>query len=103
MKTVCPCCGHEQEHDVILACLPPAYRCEKCHEVSSCSKWLTRAQVERKEKSFDQLHAEAMKTVQDEWMMNYGLHEEAHSASFGIKSSQISALVGVLVKKGILP
>lgn len=104
MKTICPNCGHEQDQDTATTSIPPIWRqrpplygCAKCRLWTPCDEWLTREQVEHSKKSFEQLHAEAMQLVRQEWEGNAELHKD------GVQPSQISALVGVLVKKGLLP
>jgi len=46
---------------------------------------------------------EIMKELQREWSDNNTLHGQRHNYAVGIRSSQISALVMLLIKKGVLP
>jgi hypothetical protein len=48
-------------------------------------------------------HERLMAEVQEEWETNKDHHmQQRHINVFGIRSSQISALVAVLMKKGVL-
>jgi len=47
-------------------------------------------------------YEKVIEELQVEWMVNNEEHAKGHSLSLGIRSSQIRALVGLLVKKGIL-
>jgi len=53
-------------------------------------------------RSCEQRHAEMMCRLQKEWQDNISLHYKIKGKLQGIRSSQISALVMLLVRKGIL-
>jgi len=46
---------------------------------------------------------EVMKELQHEWSENNDLYVQRHNYAVGIRSSQIAALVMLLIKKGVLP
>jgi len=50
----------------------------------------------------EKFHNDLMEELQDEWIKNQDLHRNNHSRQFGIRSSQVSALVALLIKKGVL-
>ena len=48
-------------------------------------------------------HEETMKELQQLWEKNYKeVYEKQHDTFIGIRSSQISALVDLLIRKGII-
>ncbi len=54
-------------------------------------------------KEFEIFHEEVMKEVQKEWRDHTLLHrKQRYKNEIGIQSSQISALVAYLIKKGII-
>lgn len=57
-----------------------------------------------KNNEFIRIHANVMARIQREWEENEKLHTKYRDRGIdGIKSSQISALVAVLIKEGISP
>ena len=52
--------------------------------------------------SQQRIHSETMEELQQEWEDNVLIHKERRMTGRGIRSSQISALVALLVKKGVL-
>ena len=53
------------------------------------------------ENEFIRIHANVMARIQREWEENYELHRKGRLRHQGIRSSQISALVAILIKEGI--
>ena len=49
-----------------------------------------------------QVHLSFMEELQKEWENNSKIHKERRFANRGVRSSQISALVALLIKKGVL-
>jgi hypothetical protein len=47
-------------------------------------------------------HRMAMEQLEEEWESDQAIHQQAQLNSKGIRSSQISALVAYLIKKGVL-
>jgi hypothetical protein len=47
-------------------------------------------------------HKMVMKEIQEEYESDESIHQEARENSSGIRSSQISALVAYLIKKGVI-
>ena len=48
------------------------------------------------------VHAQVMRDIQKEWEVDNKRHVEQRYTGMGIRSSQISALIMHLVKKGVL-
>jgi len=48
------------------------------------------------------LHVEIMDEIQKEWCKNMEYHMKQNRNVYGIRSSQISALVAILIKRGII-
>lgn len=50
----------------------------------------------------DETHARVMRELQEEWEVNRNHVEQRYTERPGIRSSQISALIMYLIKKGVL-
>ena len=63
---------------------------------------IDKAIEEKVEKDLWGVHAKVMREVQKEWEIDNRKHVEQRYTGMGIRSSQISALIMHLVKKGVL-
>ena len=52
--------------------------------------------------NFEETYNNIMSQLQSEWSDNGELYEKRRNVVLGIRSSQVGALVGLLIKKGIL-